>query len=44
MLDHVGLQVQDVEASLEFYLRAFGTTPCSCATSTGTTSKPCTMA
>ena len=23
MLDHIGLQVQDVEASLEFYLRAF---------------------
>ncbi|MGH3259347.1 MAG: VOC family protein [Streptosporangiaceae bacterium] len=24
MLDHIGLQVQDVEESLEFYLRAFG--------------------
>jgi catechol 2,3-dioxygenase-like lactoylglutathione lyase family enzyme len=23
MLDHIGLQVRDVEASLEFYLRAF---------------------
>ena len=23
MLDHIGLQVQDVEASLEFYLRTF---------------------
>jgi len=23
VLDHIGLQVQDVEASLEFYLRAF---------------------
>jgi catechol 2,3-dioxygenase-like lactoylglutathione lyase family enzyme len=23
MLDHIGLQVKDVEASLEFYLRAF---------------------
>jgi hypothetical protein len=23
MMDHIGLQVQDVEASLGFYLRAF---------------------
>jgi catechol 2,3-dioxygenase-like lactoylglutathione lyase family enzyme len=23
MLDHIGLQVKDVEASLEFYLRTF---------------------
>ena len=25
MLDHIGLQVQDVEKSLDFYLRTFGT-------------------
>ncbi len=24
MLDHIGLQVQDVEKSLDFYLRTFG--------------------
>jgi catechol 2,3-dioxygenase-like lactoylglutathione lyase family enzyme len=27
MPDHVGLQPQDVEASLDFYLRVFGAGP-----------------
>ena len=29
MLDHIGLQVQDVKKSLDFYLRTFAAgTPC----------------